>query len=281
MRIYKYFPPERIDVVESARICFSSAKNLNDPFELKAPMQLYRSDEEMKATLLKSLPGIISAEYDNLPDWQKINLPKDQAMVMMLEIAAGQMDKMVRDLKDNLPALEVQIYERMSASIGVLCLTETPNNLLMWAHYAGSHSGFVVEFDHQHEFFNQRRTEVDELRHLRKVLYAQERPILFFENSDGTELLLTKSHHWAYEQEWRMFMALEDASSIKSNSIGDFHLFDFPIESVVSVTFGCRMNVGDKIRIRKAIEGHLHYNCRFYDTLVNPKIYELDMVEVS
>jgi|SRR5580658_5344823 hypothetical protein len=39
---------------------------------------------------------------------------------------------------------------------GVLCLSEAPANLLMWAHYADSHRGFVVEFDPASPFFCQR-----------------------------------------------------------------------------------------------------------------------------
>lgn len=34
--------------------------------------------------------------------------------------------------------------DRMNDLIGLLCLTEKPDNLLMWAHYADSHAGFVV-----------------------------------------------------------------------------------------------------------------------------------------
>ena len=32
-------------------------------------------------------------------------------------------------------------------TVGVLSLSETPNNLLMWAHYAAGHTGFVLALD--------------------------------------------------------------------------------------------------------------------------------------
>lgn len=34
--MYKYLPPERIDVLTSKMICFSNPKNFNDPFEFHA-----------------------------------------------------------------------------------------------------------------------------------------------------------------------------------------------------------------------------------------------------
>jgi K+-sensing histidine kinase KdpD len=40
---------------------------------------------------------------------------------------------------------------------------------LLWAHYADAHRGFAIEFDPYHPYFNRRRTDKDELYHLRKV----------------------------------------------------------------------------------------------------------------
>jgi hypothetical protein len=34
-------------------------------------------------------------------------------------------------------------------------LSEVPDSLLMWAHYAASHTGFIVEFDGWHPYFHQ------------------------------------------------------------------------------------------------------------------------------
>ena len=37
---------------------------------------------------------------------------------------------------------------------GVLSLSRTNDSLLMWAHYADSHRGFVLGLDETHPFFN-------------------------------------------------------------------------------------------------------------------------------
>src|SRR5262249_4259046 len=43
-----------------------------------------------------------------------------------------------------------------STQTGVVCLTEHPDNLLMWAHYAQNHEGFVLGLDISNPFFSDR-----------------------------------------------------------------------------------------------------------------------------
>jgi hypothetical protein len=60
---------------------------------------------------------------------------------------------------------------------GILSLTEKHDNLLMWAHYAGEHTGFVIEFDSSHEDW--KRFQVEEPRGpdvMRKVRDSEHQP---------------------------------------------------------------------------------------------------------
>lgn len=129
----------------------------------------------------------------------------------------------------------------------VLSLTEKPNNILMWGHYAQSHSGFVIEFDKDSSFFHQRRSNKDEYGFLRKVIYQRELP-----NNDpySTEQLvnhfLTKSLDWEYECEWRMLLVSLDA--YKKININDkiFDLYPFPSSAIKNIILGC--NISKKLR---------------------------------
>jgi tetratricopeptide (TPR) repeat protein len=122
---------------------------------------------------------------------------------------------------------------------GVLSLTERPDNLLMWAHYAGEHSGFLIEFDGRHAFFDQAESaEALECR-LQPVKYSEQRPSVGWKGY--VRALLTKSPQWAYEQEWRMVMPLE-ASTRRFEAAGTtVHLFDLPPECIRGLVLGCRM----------------------------------------
>jgi len=44
---------------------------------------------------------------------------------------------------------------RFRKRLGILCLTEDPDNQLMWVHYAARHSGSVVGFDTGAEVFSE------------------------------------------------------------------------------------------------------------------------------
>ncbi|MES2015766.1 MAG: DUF2971 domain-containing protein [Pseudomonadota bacterium] len=82
---------------------------------------------------------------------------------------------------------------------GLLCFSENWNNPLLWGHYADKHKGICLGFDVS-----------DHL--LSKVAYVKER----FPNPAVMDLqymeklLLTKFDHWAYEAEYRSFVALEN-----------------------------------------------------------------------
>src|ERR1700693_6098232 len=55
MILYKYFPPERLDVLEKLRIRFSPAISTNDAFELKPLTKGWASKEEGRKILASRL----------------------------------------------------------------------------------------------------------------------------------------------------------------------------------------------------------------------------------
>lgn len=88
--------------------------------------------------------------------------------------------------------------EQVRNSIGVYCVTERPDSLLMWSHYAASHSGVCLEFD----------SAVIPFAIAQEVKYQTARsPVCRASETDETSMekaLLTKSDDWSYEREWRV-----------------------------------------------------------------------------
>lgn len=89
------------------------------------------------------------------------------------------------------------------ASIGVLCLTESASEILMWSHYAQYHQGFCIEY----------RVDDDSLLKAmaRPVRYTDAYPSLSLKNlpADADENFIdicvyTKASQWSYEREWRV-----------------------------------------------------------------------------
>jgi len=279
--MFKYLHPDRIDVLESTRICFSSPLNLNDPFELKPPLRLYESDELAWEAASGLLPQILEDTYAQFPEAVKSMVSREQlaaaVQVQMLSNEFGFTDL----IKKLMPEISSRFNSATEQRIGILCLTESPDDLLMWAHYGCSHEGFVLEFDPEASFFHQRRSEEDEFRSLRPVIYSPTRPTLTFADAKDISPLLTKSDHWSYEREWRMMVDLNDASLVIDAGEKRFHLFDFPASTIKSVIFGSRMSQTKKDEILKLIANRPqlgHITCS--QAVVDDIFFKLNIIPV-
>ncbi|WP_104029329.1 DUF2971 domain-containing protein [Vibrio jasicida] len=95
---------------------------------------------------------------------------------------------------------------------GIVSLTETPDNLLMWSHYADEHKGVVVEFiideNDPFEMFNTTHIPKSSDAVFKKVNYRKLRNYPFTVNEQNFKSIrdhyyLTKSDEWIYEKEHR------------------------------------------------------------------------------
>lgn len=153
-----------------------------------------------------------------------------------------------------------QKKEQANNKFGILCLSETNDNLTMWAHYADSHRGFLIGFDSNSTFFNQKLSETDTIRFVRPVTYANKRSPLTLLNENITEddageglisqFFFTKSRHWEEEKEWRMILPLKDSSRVEN----ELYLFQVPENAITEVILGCKMQQEEKEKILDVIK---------------------------
>lgn len=134
-------------------------------------------------------------------------------------------------------------------ALRVICLSEISDNILMWSHYAGGHTGFCVEFE---------RNEKNKLGNsdlCLPVVYQTETPTFApaeLESSAAfAKIVASKALDWAYEKEWCLIVRIEDEK--------------VPLPGrITSIAFGCRMDregqrtiakiLGPDMVYRKAIE---------------------------
>lgn len=241
MALYKYLHTDRTDVLRNQCIRFSSPAVLNDPFELKPHLAGLATPEYAAAELHRALPRVLAEELAQLPAELRSLVP-EEVLQAFLKTQLPAIQKSFGSTSSHLiPILQETMARKLEELIGVLCLSESPKSLLMWAHYADSHRGFVLQFDETSPFFNQRVSEDDELRHLRQVIYSSKRPSLTLSEVEDGSAFLTKGVEWEYEAEWRMLVPLADASHVIGAGPEAIHLFDFPAKAVASVILGCRM----------------------------------------
>lgn len=255
MRLFKYFHPDRTDVLKSASIRFSPPSALNDPFELKphvsaiGPPEFYRS----------AFDEVVTESHEQLPAEARKNIP-----ICLFHDLVGtrtSVGDLAQLFESFLPAVERGVFAAFE-KLGILCLTESPDNLLMWAHYADAHRGFVVEFDPESPFFNKKKAPGDELRHLRKVSYSADRPSVVLTRLEDFSPYLTKGIDWEYEKEWRMIDVLSAAQKKQpiGHGTGIAHLFDYPRAAVLSVVFGCRMTEEKRTEIHRILDENSEFN---------------------
>jgi hypothetical protein len=146
--------------------------------------------------------------------------------------------------------------------LGVVCLTETATNHLMWVHYAQGHRGFVLGFNTAHEFFQMNRPQ--------PVSYDPLPPAL--EGCAGPDLVLTvhKALEWQYEQEWRIARKFSQSESRD---------IEFPVEALRAVVLGAEMEqhlraraVQDLTELKSS-----NPNVELYEACPNPKSWTIEI----
>lgn len=260
MPLYKYLHPDRTDVLRNQSIRFSSPAVLNDPFELKPHLAALATAKYLNAELQGVLPRVLAEELARLPAEARSQLT-DEALQRYIKAQLPSIHRNLHSLSAQMmPLLQQTMARKLEELLGVLCLSESPESLLMWAHYADSHRGFVVQFDETSPFFDCRVSEDDELRHLRRVTYCSKRPSLTLLEMENGSAFLMKGIEWEYEAEWRMIVPLADASRVLGAGSDAIHLYNFPPSAVTSVILGCRMLETKRAEIRALLAESPQYS---------------------
>jgi hypothetical protein len=250
--LFKYLAPERIDVLQKRRIRFTPPGAFNDPFEFRPVLKTLASDPEFQQ--------FIDLEFNKLADTELAKIGPLLSLVPKAHVddlkhnARSKMLPVFRSLEPALIMhLNQKLDEEFNKHFGVLCLSELWDSILMWGHYTSSHEGFVIGFDAEHSFFNQRRSPADEFGFLRQVRYQVSRPVVSLMSSGALEWFETKADVWAYEREWRMFRVLSQAKEVMPIGETLLHLFEFPSDCITEVILGVRCSSATETAIISAI----------------------------
>lgn len=307
--LFKYFSEDRIDVLEKGLIRYTQPTDFNDPFETY-PNFIAIGDHEAidkYANEFDMEPGyyenILSEELRKNSQFN--NLSPQQKVIAEL-FCQKVLERQLPDLKSSIrsifsSSLKLQggykrfvlkaMMNALSDTIGILCLTEKNDNLLMWSHYANSHKGFVLEFYPDHCFFDQRKKNLQLAEHLKKVRYTYERPefklfdttLSTNENMDNwvNDFIWVKSQHWSYEEEWRIITTFRGCKNVITLNNSNIFLFPLPFDTIKNVYLGCKMS---KEKIDNFVDlingsGRLRH-VQVYRALPDEKEYKLRFVKV-
>lgn len=214
---YKYLPFDAgtQSAINDSTIKFAAPGSFNDPFDINIPLLLEGTDEEWR----RYLNSLVRENRPNL-----------SPAVRMQEVRRMMRSRAFRDLEPRRPT-------DFFADIGVLCVSASVENILMWSHYADHHKGVCLRWrsitpDH---FF---------LR-AQKVIYQVDLPSARIFDDHLTRMnatILTKSSDWAYEQEWRII----------EHRLGP-GIHPFAPEDLDAIIIGCRATEETVEKIQNAV----------------------------
>jgi Protein of unknown function (DUF2971) len=268
MSLYKYVTPDRIDILRDMQIRFTPPGLCNDPFEMLVVIEQMSNESVMRAFFEETRDSYL-ASLDEL----------DEEMQGAFRRMAEEFAFLAENIR---PFLKEAFFNTSYDYAGMLSLTEKYDNLLMWAHYAFYHQGFVIEFDEKllSEYFVRRSLPWDEFKGLHKVQYSLERP--YRKNSDAlsfSDLYLVKSKEWEYEQEWRMVKLLREANRELHLPQEDVHLFSLPFECITAVILGCRMSPTRINEMASLLASNKQYShIKVLRAILNERRFCLDIV---
>ncbi|WP_176058976.1 DUF2971 domain-containing protein [Paraburkholderia sp. BCC1876] len=215
--LHKYVNISTLRRILGGSIRITQPGAFNDPFEL-LPEIIVRADQGEEQ---------VSFSFDILAP------RRANPLEAVVQLADGQV---ASDITSR------HILDELNRQVGILCLSRSPNSILMWSHYADQYQGAVISFDADHKFFiGQIPVEYVDGRPKKHIDSYKSEPVPLAE-------LCAKSTEWKYEEEVRIIRALQDCKKAECTDTRGFPVLtvDVPQEAIVTVALGERTPVAEQ-----------------------------------
>jgi hypothetical protein len=223
--IYKYIDAESaIKIMDNCSLAFRNPLFFNDPYDFSLKLLDFSNipEIEIKKAMFDTY-GFLSRS-DKRKLWR-----------------AGK-----ETLKANLSTDLERLMREDIAHQGVSCFSAEYDHILMWSHYAKSHSGVCIGFNLV-ELFHYIAQHSHPERMVRKVIYQDElKPVRYMEQRQEATIrwMTTKSKVWQYEKEIRITLSFLDLNA------DHLHFQKINSDSFSSIYLGSQIDTlhEDKIR---------------------------------
>lgn len=221
--LYKFYPPSTSIALKNQTLAFTPPKWFNDPFEFLP--RIIRDERSEK--MLKNTGNFTKKEAER---YRRVVLREHQ-----LHYSKGEFKKFLKQnqtyLQNQTPKefdtyshdIAIKLLNILSKSIGVLCLSKSWTNPLMWSHYSAGFQGFCVGYKLPSNSKALAKLEVaysDERFPLNETEVLKNR--ITPELVDG--IIARKSLHWKYEEEVRYIISLSHPKLESNADSSQFYL---------------------------------------------------------
>ena len=236
MRLFKYVPPERIDILENEKIAFTPPDRFKDPFEFRIGITRKTARNQLKEVIAQAE---LRAEL-TIPGYKELSSRQ------------RRMGRKERFRQQNVTEQFQKAFQTTVQThawpIGILCLCEANDSNLMWYHYADGHKGFVIELNCKHE-------SIIKLGKPWEVNYV-EKPPVFDHTKPTPEIFRFKPSYLKYEVERRILRPLSDFVPERNKDGLPLYFRQLPRDGVKAVYIGHRMEAKVRSRIVELLNEH-------------------------
>jgi hypothetical protein len=238
--LYKYRPNSSFtdEIFAEKNIWFSNPNDFNDPFDCQITIDSNNSEDQIRRWIAKNASTLNGQE---------------------IKRRAKDLIKNPNKWHNILNDCARQIINQT----GVCCFAKKKNNLLMWSHYANSHTGVCLGFDILKDS-NLFETVIP-------ARYDKSYPSFNYLSNpnDFTKMLIqTKSNDWEYEEEYR---------SLKIDFKGNFRYKEI---ALVEVSFGCKCTLKEVFRIKELISSNFAHQIIFKKAVISKTQFSLDFINI-
>jgi hypothetical protein len=281
--LYKYTSFDTAQIILSTgRLRWTTPPLLNDPYDLSFDLHLDYDHTTVRDAAVDLLwsdwrDNSRPAPQPAFEAWKRL-CKEDHPALDRAEFAAMVTPIIEESIRAtaSLPHMQAELQSNLQR-VKLLCLTETPTNILMWSHYGQQHYGAVLRFT--------RDGDNNAFSMARPVRYARGMPL--FGDSEALARMITgrrldakaltdsqiytKAIEWKYEREWRMQLGLgRDRGALHED-------LPFGDELLTGVVMGCRMAEAQQIELA-ALARHLNPDIELFRAQPAARAFEMTVV---
>ena len=249
-------------ILESTTLRWSSPVLFNDPFDVAREFEVDFSFEDIRKAIVARFRDYIDGSAEPKTQWSQLIVGEIRKRGKRRE------GRELATLEDSLMLMAVpaltsiagmrRIWEERIPGMRILCFSAVADSPKMWAHYAGNHSGVVLQFESSDE-------RDSSWLLAQPVIYRSEKPSLpgveewvrsFLSECeiDWDEYLreyyYVKSPEWTYEQEYRV------VSDRRRDESGLYSDYGFHPEDLRRVIVGVNADPANTRRIVEFARGY-------------------------
>ncbi|MCK8043997.1 DUF2971 domain-containing protein [Shewanella sp. 1CM18E] len=265
-RLYKFasFNENSLSALADQSVWFSDVDSLNDPFELSFEYVVSEKEEENIATF----KDIGAKEIE-----RSRSISTAHAKKMAEDIYIRDPDLFVKKMHEAIELIQSQQEKTLgklnifSTSLDVPEEPEHYKNMLMWAHYAVSFTGFCLQFSATKLLDSFRSHNLESKIGHCKVDYSdvthKVNPFTYMNNTDESYFAPVQFKHlqWKYEGEFRFI------SSVRG-------LHKYSPDALERIYLGCKMPES-KQKVILAIAKEYFPHVEVYKTSIDKTCYEI------